>query len=394
MSLATQIIDQRVVGLTSEKSQFLDNELKIGNNDAKRRSAAFTYLAAKTVLGLSDDAVEDGIVDGGNDFGVDALYFDPPSDGEILITVIQAKYKASLEGNANFPENGIQKMVDAIGALFDPSRTLTLNDRLLKRVEEIRSFVAAGDIPRVVAIATNNGLSWPPEAQARIDASNFGDQVTWRHVGPDELLNLLQAQKPIDTQLQLTGAAIVEPFDFRRVLVGRMAVSELARLADTFGDRLLERNIRRYLGLSGNRVNEAIAQTLQQADQRPNFYFYNNGVTITCAQFRHNALQQGNWTVQVSGLQIVNGGQTCRTVQQVAKQMGVAATDAYVLVRIYELQTNDDDLVSSITYATNSQNPVDLRDLKANDPRQTALSQSIQGLGYAYRAKREERATS
>jgi len=394
VSLAPQIIDQRVNGLISEKDQFLEVDLKIGNDLPKRRSAAFTYLTAKTVLGLADEAVEEGVVDGGNDFGVDALYFDPPADGEILITVIQAKYKASLEGNANFPENGVQKMVDAIGALFDPSRTLALNDRLLKRVEEIRSFVASGAIPRVVAIAANNGLSWSEVAQDRIDASGFGDQVTWRHVGPDELLGLLQAQKPIDTQLQLTGAAVVEPFAFRRVLIGRMAVSELARLADTFGDRLLERNIRRYLGLSGNRVNEAIAQTLQQADQRPNFYFYNNGVTITCAQFRHNALQQGNWTVQVSGLQIVNGGQTCRTVQQVAKQMGAAATDAFVLVRIYELQTNDDDLVSSITYATNSQNPVDLRDLKANDPRQKALSDSIQGLGYAYRAKREERATT
>jgi hypothetical protein len=394
VSLATQIIDQRVVGLVSEKAQFLEVDLKTGNDEPKRRSAAFTYLVAKTVLGLTDDDVEDGVVDGGNDFGVDALYFDPPADGEIQITVIQAKYKAKLEGDANFPENGIQKMVDAIGALFDPSRALTLNDRLLKRVEEIRSFVAGGAIPRVVAIATNNGRSWTETAQARIAASGFGDQVAWRHVGPEELLGLLQAQKPIDTQLQLTGSAIVEPFDFRRVLVGRMAVSELARLADTFGDRLLERNIRRYLGLSGNRVNEAIAQTLEQPEQRPNFYFYNNGVTITCSQFRHNALQQNNWTVQVNGLQIVNGGQTCRTVQQVARQMGVAATDAFVLVRIYELQTNDDDLVSSITYATNSQNPVDLRDLKANDPRQRALSESITGLGYAYRAKREDRATT
>ncbi len=392
MSLAPQIIDQRIVGLVAEKEQFLSVDLKIGNDSGKRKSAAFTYLVAKSVLGLPDDAVEDGVVDGGNDFGVDALYFDPPADGEILVTVIQSKYKANLEGTSNFPENGIQKMIDAIGALFDPGRQLTLNERLLKRVEEVRSFVAAGEIPRVVAIAANNGVSWVDAAQERIAASGFGDQVTWRHVGPDELLGLLQAQRPIDTQLQLTGAAVVEPFDFRRVLVGRMAVSELARLADTFGDRLLERNIRRYLGLSGNRVNEAIAQTLEQEDQRPNFYFYNNGITITCSQFRHNALQQGNWTVQVNGLQIVNGGQTCRTVQQVTKQLGLSANDAFVLVRIYELPTNDDDLVSSITYATNSQNPVDLRDLKANDPRQKALADSIQGLGYSYRAKRDERA--
>lgn len=119
----------------------------------------------------------------------------------------------------------------------------------------------------------------------------------------------MQAQRPIDTTLQLSGAAIVEPFDFRRVLIGRISVSELAKLAEQFGDRLLERNIRRYLGLAGNRVNEAVADTLRNPDQRSNFYFYNNGITITCTQFRHNALVQNNSQVQISGLQIINGGE-------------------------------------------------------------------------------------
>ena len=54
-----------------------------------------------------------------------------------------------------------------------------------------------------------------------------------------------------------------------------------------------------------------------------------------------------------------------------------------MLVRIYELLQNDNELVEAITFATNSQNPVDLRDLKANEPRQEALSTSISGLGYA-----------
>ena len=33
-------------------------------------------------------------------------------------------------------------------------------------------------------------------------------------------------------------------------------------------------NIRRYLGLAGNRVNEAVAATLRELIQRSNFYFY------------------------------------------------------------------------------------------------------------------------
>lgn len=392
MSLATQIVDQRVSGIVGELADAFSNELRLGSDEQKKRSAAFVFLVSKTVLNIADDEAIDVIVDGGNDFGIDALYFTPPSDGEIRITLIQGKYKQSLEGASAFPENGIIKLIDAIGALFDPGKTLTLNERLLDRVEEIRSFVAGGSIPRVMAIAANNGPSWSKEAQQRIDNSKtiFGDQVDWRHVGPDELLALLQAQKPIDTTLQLTGQATVETFDFRRVMIGRMSVSELARLAQTFGDRLLERNIRRYLGLAGNRVNEAVAETLRDPQQRSNFYFYNNGITITCSQFRHNALQQTNWQVQVGGLQIVNGGQTSRTVQQIAAELGPDIASAHVLVRIYELPQTDDDLVGAITFATNSQNPVDLRDLKANDPRQKALAMSIAGLGFTYRIKRED----
>jgi len=394
MSLANQIVDQRVLGLSSELDEKFQNELNFGNDADKKNSAAFVYLVSKTLLDASDEDTLDGIVDGGNDFGIDALYFDPPEDGEISITIVQGKYKKNLTGNANFPENGIIKMIDAISSLFDPNKNLTLNPRLLERVEEIRSLIAGGAIPKVLAIAANNGLPWGEVAQNRINDSKsiFGDQVSWRHIGPEDLLVLLQAKKPIDTTLQLSGLAIVEPFDFRRVLVGKIAVSELARLFDDFGDRLLERNIRRYLGQAGNRINEAVAQTLTNPDQQPNFYFYNNGITITCSQFRHNALVQQNSKVQINGLQIVNGGQTSKTVQLIAAT-GQDISAAQVLVRIYELPADDQDLVDAITYATNSQNPVDLRDLKANDPKQQRLAESIQGLGYGYRIKREERST-
>ena len=173
-----------------------------------------------------------------------------------------------------------------------------------------------------------------------------------------------------------------------------MSAAELARLTDEHDNRLFERNVRRYLGLAGNRVNEAVAATLREPDQRRNFYFYNNGVTITCSQFRHNALQREAWRVQVSDLQIVNGGQTARTVQRVAKEIGTEIGEAEVLVRVYELPQNDTELVEAITFATNSQNPVALRDLKANDARQRALEQSISALGYTYRAKREDRVLS
>ena len=396
MSLVAQIIDQQISGIVARQEEAFTHELRLSNDEARRRSTAFLFLVAKTVFDLTDEETLDSIVDGGNDFGIDVLCFEPPDQGELEIGLIQGKYRTNLDGDAAFPESAIIRMIDAIASLFDPGRPVTLNERLHKRVEEIRSFVVEGAIPRVTAIAANNGQCWTEEAQQRINhvTKEFGGQVAWRHVGSQELFSMLQTQKPIDVELQLVGQATVESFEYRRVLMGRMPVAELARLADEHEDRLFERNIRRYLGLAGNRVNEAIASTLRQPDQRSNFYFYNNGITVTCSQFRHNALQGENWRVQVDGLQIVNGGQTVRTVQQVAREIGSEVGNAEVLVRIYEIQQSDNDLVEAITLATNSQNPVDLRDLRANDPRQKALGTSISGLGYGYRAKREERPVS
>ena len=419
-SLAAQIIDQQVSGLVERHGDVFDSELRPGSDEHRKRALAFLFLVARAAFDLADEDALDGIVDGGDDFGIDALYFESPDDGELPVTVVQGKYKRDLGGDSAFPETGVAGLIDAVGALFDPARPVRLNRRLSERIEDVRSFVKEGAIPRVTAVAANNGVRWTAQAQQRIDAAaqHFGGQVEWRHLGAAEILALLQARKPIHAELRLTGAAVAETFntrpvltgdwiapgistapvaetvDFRRVLTGRMSAAELARLTDEHGNRLFERNVRRYLGLAGNRVNEAIAATLREPDQRPNFYFYNNGVTITCSQFRHNALQREDWRVQVSDLQIVNGGQTARTVQRVAKEIGAAIGEADVLVRVYELENNDTALVEAITFATNSQNPVDLRDLKANDERQRALAQSMSALGYTYRAKREDRALS
>lgn len=396
MSLAAQIVDQRVSGIVTEQDEALTQELKAGNDVNRKRSLAFLFLATKTMFELTDDETLDSIVDGGNDFGIDSIWFEPPDQGEIRVALIQSKYRANLDGNSAFPEDGVIKMLSAVDALFDPSLPPTLNERIRRRVEDVRSFVAAGAIPRVTAIAANNGTRWSRQAQQRIDNATpeHANLVEWRHVGADDFVSMLQARKPIDADLQLVGEAVVDSFDFRRVLIGRMSVSQLADLAEQHDNRLFERNIRRHLGLAGNRVNEAVAHILRDCEQRPNFYFYNNGVTITCSKFRHNALQQGDWRVQVNDLQIVNGGQTARTIQHLARELGPDIDTAEVLVRLYEIAENDNDLIKAITFATNSQNPVDLRDLKANDQKQKNLADLIAALGYKYRAKREDRAVS
>jgi hypothetical protein len=58
-----------------------------------------------------------------------------------------------------------------------------------------------------------------------------------------------------------------------------------------------------------------------------------------------------------------------------------------VLVRLYEVST-EESVIQDITLATNSQSPVDFRDLRSNDDLQKLLEKGARELGYAYIRKR------
>lgn len=394
MNIIASIIDQRLVSVSNDIRQKASEELRI-TDEGRLKSLAFVYLCVKTILDLDGDDVFDCLTEGGGDFGVDAIHISEEYDGEFTVSLFQAKYKNNLEGNSNFPEEGINSLINAINYLFNPAAKLEhINQRLLVKVEEARSLIRDGYIPQVRTIACNNGLKWNLSAQEAIDRAEFGDQVTWEYVNHERLVKILQASKPVKDTLQLSGKAIVEDMEFSRVLLGRISVTEIATLIERHGERLLERNIRRYLGLQGNRVNEGIRHTLT-SDEKNNFYFYNNGVTLTCDSFSYNALQDGDYKVRVENLQIINGGQTCMTIFKTLREPDLIHQNAqaFVLLRLYQLPRENEGLVQRITYATNSQNPVDLKDLRANDERQKILEKDIEQLGFNYRTKRSNTPT-
>jgi AIPR protein len=389
MSFNAGIIDQRLDGIQSEIKQMAADELGI-QDEGRLKSLSFVYLCVKTILDLNLEEAFDCLTEGSGDFGVDAIQITEEIDGEFGVTLFQSKYKTNLDGEANFPENGIDALIKAIRYIFDPFAELgSINERLQIKVEQARSMIRDGYLPRVRAIACNNGLKWRESGDDAISRTGFGNQVTWEHVNHDALVSIMQKIKPVNATLRLLGKAIVEDMNFSRVCIGRMPVTEISALMKEHGEKLLERNIRRYLGLHGNRVNEGIKNTLN-SDQPGNFYFFNNGITLVCNDFNYNALQSSDFQVKVENLQIVNGGQTCMTIYKTLEDMEQLPSEATVLVRIYKLPKENEDIMLQITHATNSQNPVDLKDLRSNDVTQVRLETSIRELNYTYKRKRTE----
>ncbi|WP_019895092.1 AIPR family protein [Hydrogenovibrio halophilus] len=396
MNINASIVDQRLEGLVEDHKDAL-TEL-VGPDAIRQKSLAFVLLSVMTSLELAAEEAFELLTEGGNDVGVDAIHLGDVDDGEFTVTIFQGKYThKNFDAESNFPENGIKNAINMVSVLFDPSKSLSLNERLKPRIEEVRSLIRDGYIPNVRLMLCNNGKKWKKEAQDWIDQSGMNnDQIQWVYYNHDNIVEVLQRKKTVKDTVTLSGKAIIEDFNFRRVLVGKIAVREIAELFNRNHDLLLERNIRRYLGLHSNRVNTSIHETLSDTDKQSNFYFFNNGITMVCQKFRHNALQGDNYQLKLENIQIINGGQTCKTIQQTLNEPDNQNSydNVYVLLRLYELAEDDQGFIQEITYATNSQNPVDLRDLRSNDQMQYQLEIGINQLGYTYKRYRDDIASN
>lgn len=389
MDINKHIIDQRIRKIITDKPEWFD-----GINDERQKiSKSFLILSIASSLEMDISEASSCVTEGGGDAGIDGLFIGDTNDYEFSVILFQSKYHFNLEKEYNFPDNAILRVVNSIGILFNPQKDIVLNPLIKPKIDEIRSLIMDGYIPTVKCILANNGKAWQNEGNQHIKNANFPkDQVAFSHYNHDDIAKQLQSTKPINDTLSLTGKAIIENFDFKRVLVGKVSVSEIGKLMQRHGDTLLEKNIRKFLGVNHNRVNQSIKQTLLDEKKRENFYFFNNGITMLCNKFSHNALMNENWHLNIENLLIINGGQTSKTIFHVVEENpDIDFSKTTVVLRLFEVSLDDEashTLTTDITIATNSQTPVDLRDLRANDSKQNSLGLAVKQLGYEYLTKK------
>ncbi len=140
----------------------------------------------------------------------------------------------------------------------------------------------------------------------------------------------------------------------------------LANLFDHFGSRLLEGNVRSFLGMKGG-VNKGIKATIQDAPEL--FFAYNNGIAATAASATVEMGPSGARVTSISDLQIVNGGQTTASVLRARKQDRLSLAEVSVPMKLTLIGTTESsDLVPKIAEYANTQNKVAIADFFANHP--------------------------
>lgn len=152
----------------------------------------------------------------------------------------------------------------------------------------------------------------------------------------------------------------------------------LASIYIAHGSKVLEGNVRAFLGTSGSKsVNSGIRRTINTEPTK--FFTYNNGIATTAADVEIKTCDGTTFITKIVDLQIINGGQTTASLAEaVLKKTNVDLNGIYVPMKLTVIEDREtenedgvrfyDQMVQSIAKYANSQNKVTAADFFSNEP--------------------------
>lgn len=141
----------------------------------------------------------------------------------------------------------------------------------------------------------------------------------------------------------------------------------LAEIYARYGSRLLEGNVRTFLGRRGN-VNKGIQRTLDKEPSR--FFAYNNGIAATASDVTISGDSSGEVLItEATDLQIVNGAQTTASLAAARRDGKLPKGSVFLPMKLSVVAPQvGETLIPLISAYANTQNPVRASDFFANHP--------------------------
>lgn len=350
-------------------------------------SRALAAFAVVQLEGATDSEAVDSVVDGFEDNGIDAIYF---NRAESTLLVCQSKWKSS--GRGSVSQGDLAKFLNGVNhiVLLDFEK---LGPALQARKQTIREAINNPDV-RIKLVLTYSGEDRLGEVVQR-DIEDF----LAKNNTPVELflcnvldqganytaLGELRSGAPISLDVRLVEwGCMKEPFE---AFYGRVSAREIASWWAAHGWKLLTKNIRSFKGSTD--VNSGIEETIQTHAEH--FWYFNNGITLLCESIKKKPLggaQREYGEFECEGASVVNGAQTVGQIGSAFDHPDRAPEDAQVLVRIISLENVPEGFGQRITRATNTQNRVEGRDFASLDENQRRIHRelALDGVEYAYRS--------
>ncbi|MDB2402756.1 AIPR family protein [Litoricolaceae bacterium] len=169
--------------------------------------------------------------------------------------------------------------------------------------------------------------------------------------------------------------------------------SFLADIYATYGDRLLESNIRTFLSVRRDSVNDGMQRTI--ANNPNQFFAFNNGLTATAEEVETTINPEKSCLeiTRLSNLQIVNGGQTTASLKYARDVNKQDLDQVFVQIKLNVLKNPESDpeqwaikedknhdIVRKIARFSNTQNKVSASDLESNHQVLIELERQVKAL--------------
>ncbi len=393
----------------NNRELFVDGYLeRIGAQLNISKDDAFEVFSIAAVLDRSFyDIYNEVVVQGSKDGGIDGVYFQQQDDFYIM-HVFQCKNSRSLKPNQ------IDKFRNDYNDVFTHGNSVNrpnLED-LTSKIEEYQQLTNQGVIIEPRLYFLYNGQNEDPQYAYNGQAyRNYHDPVTNFEIwDADALYNkisiLAKAQskrnqikftfRPTSSNISLADPQAIYSYSLLnvRAVNFRIPAVDLCQLikdektANAHYDFLFSDNIRGYLGMRA-RANKRMATTIDDPNESIYFPFLNNGITIICDKLTIPSKPQNlQYLIPTVNPVIVNGLQTTRVLYEKYKEDPRKLENIYLNVRLYE--TDDEEIVSKITDATNTQTPINFRDKISNKDFNFWAKELFKNKNIAYLTKRGE----
>lgn len=365
----------------------IDRFCKQAKIQFKDKSSQFEYFSGVNILkGIkyTDSQILASITDGSYDEGIDAIF--AIIDEELYTDSVLACENirkgsnisfifAQMKQEENYSEKVLHNLQKGIKYCFEEQTGLA-NEAFKKQANLIKAVwdkhtESACEKKIVVKvfciIEANSGIQGMENERIAREVSEINKLV--QTYGFINETNLWGCKELIEISNKYDGyrkaLKTIECFDYPEqeddIITGYIAIVNgydyfkfITDEHDEIEEKIFEENIRDYQGNQG--VNEKITYTLE-SEQKRNFWCMNNGITMI--GYKKDKKGKNIW---LSDYQIINGCQTSHSIYNYFKSIDREMAEQVkfeVIVKIIQVEEEDDELLLKIIDSTNSQTGVD-----------------------------------
>ena len=350
-------------------------------DNIKKDEWAFNFWILDKLFMVDDELIESKIIEY-SDMGIDA--FEIYEDSKEIFLIQNKYYHDNSKISADYVKNDF--LLRAINAL--ENGTYTRSQELQNAYDKFKTYEEFTVYLELYVTNNNHNL----EADNYIKEFNKKNTKFISNIYYlDDIANKYYKEIPenrtnltvkIESVNKGTILNISSQYKLQNVIDAKYVMSPVASIYRVYrssiekGYPIFTKNIREFLGNKG--INKKIYETLIDSEERKNFFYFNNGITIICDSMTKITTQSSKYNMnayfEIENPQIVNGCQSVNSIYEALKNINSDILekefkDVFVMLKILVIDKKNENhkvLYKNIVRFNNSQNSIDEKTFVAN----------------------------